>query len=248
MTGTPTWQAATTGQAPLAAHVNQYLGTHTMQVLYTGTQRAAQSTAGSGTVTTNGTYLAQSFTTALGQTAIGYVVIQLAANTSTGANLAPTTVSIQANSSGAPSGTALVSATVTAEYVFNGPTLIVVPTPVGGLTASTTYWIVVAAAGNATYSYNWAKSNQTSGASTSANGTSWTAQTYGFIFQVYDQAVTGQQTATWEDAGARWTWTGRSATGLVNAYAAYTAGQTPAGYLQSYRAFTTSNGLLTAVR
>lgn len=247
MTGTPTWQAATAGQAPLAAHVNQYLGTHAMQVLYTGTQRAAQSTVGSGNVSTNGTWLAQSFTTAVGQTAIGYVVIQLAANTSAGANLTPTAVSIQANSAGAPSGTALVSTTLTAEYVFNAPTLIVVPTPLTGLSASTTYWIVVASAGNATYSYNWAKSNQTSGASTSANGTSWTAQAYGLIFQVYDQTVTGQQTATWEDSGARWTWTGRSSTGLVNAYAAYTAGQTASGYVQTYRSVSSANGLVTSI-
>ena len=247
MAGTPVWQAATLGSAPRAAHVNQFLGSHAMQVLYAGTQRAAQSTVGSGNVSTNGTYLAQSFTTAVGQTAIGYVVIQLAANTSAGANLGSTTVSIQANASGAPSGTALVSATVTAEYVFNAPTLVVVPVPLAGLTASTTYWIVVQSAGNATYSYNWAKSNQTSGASTSANGTSWTAQAYGLIFQVYDQTVTGQQTATWEDAGARWTWTGRSTVGLVNAYAAYSAGQTATGYVQTYRTASSASGLVTSI-
>jgi hypothetical protein len=68
---TPTWQAATTGQLPKAAQVNQSLGTHKIQLLYPALRKANQSTAGSGTTQTNGLYIAQSFTTAVGQTQTG---------------------------------------------------------------------------------------------------------------------------------------------------------------------------------
>lgn len=249
MATTPTWQAGTSGSVPKSAHATQFLGTHAMQVLYTGVQRAAQTTAGSGNVSTNGLYLAQSFSTASGQTAIGYVVAQILATEVTGVETSPgpTTLSLHANSSGAPASTTLASVTLSQEYGAFTPTWAVLPLPVTGLTASTTYWLVLAAAGNATYHYTWNKSNQASGASTSTNGTSWTAQSYGLLFQVYDQTVTGQQVATWEDSGARWTWTGRNATGTINAYAAYTAGQTTSGYCQAYRNFTSTNGLLTGV-
>lgn len=247
MSTTPTWQAATSGQPGKAGHVNQFLGTHAATVLYTGVQTAAQTTAGTGSVTTNGTWLAQSFTTAAGQTAVGYVVMQLQGTNDLGANLPSTTVSLYANGSGAPTGSSLVTTTATAEYVGNGPLNLVVPLPATGLTASTTYWIVVAAAGNSTYYYEWNKSNQTSGASTSTNGTTWTAQSYGFLYQVYDQTPSGLVTCMWEDSGARWTWTAYGAQNLVSEYAEYTAGQTASGYLQSFRFFTYSNGLLTGV-
>jgi hypothetical protein len=244
---TPTWQAATTGQLPRAAHVTQLLGSHASQILYAGVQRAAQTTAGTGNTSTNGLYLAQSFTTASGQTAIGYVMIQLESNTSAGANLPPTTVGIYANSGGAPTGSALVSATLTAEYSNAAPANVTVPVPVTGLTASTTYWIVAAAAGSSTYSFSWNKSNQASGASTSANGSLWNAASYGFLFQVYDQTVTGQPACTWDDSGARWTWTGYTTQNQVSQYAEYTSGQTNSGYLQSFRTFTYTSGLPTGV-
>lgn len=216
-------------------------------MLYTGVETSSQNTAGAGNTTTNGTYLAQSFNTAVGQTAIGYVAIELLSTTSLGANLSPTTVSIFANSAGAPSGSALISATVTAEYADFGALNLVVPTPVTGLTASTTYWIVVAAAGNATFNYFWNRSNQTSGASTSPNGTTWTAQAYGFLYQVWDQTAIGPRVATWEDGGVRWTWTGHDVNDKLQSYAEYTNGQTTAGYLQSGRTLQYSGTALVEV-
>jgi hypothetical protein len=245
---TPNWQAATSGSPAQAAHVNQFLGTHATTLLYAGVQRSAQTTAGTGSTSTNGTWLAQSFTTAVGQTAIGYVLIQLDPNTGLGSNLAPTTVSLYANSAGAPTGAALVSATVTAEYGFFGPINLFVPMPITGLTASTTYWIVATAAGNASFSYSWNRSNQTSGASTSANGTTWVAQTYGFLYQVFDQTASGLLQGTWEDAGARWTWRSYATpSNRITATTEYTAGQTTAGYLQSNRSYTYTNNLLTGI-
>lgn len=248
MATTPTWQAATSGQPALAGHVNQLLGSHATTYLYTGVQTAAQTTAGTGTVGTNGTYIAQSFTTAAGQTSIGYVIARISSGGATsGSQLGPTTLSLYANSAGAPTGSPLASVTMTAEYVAAAPSFVTYPLPVTGLTASTTYWLVLAPAGNATYSYLWWKSNQTSGASTSTNGTTWTAQTYGLLYQVYDQTATGLLTCTWEDTGARWTWSGYGTTNLLTQYAEYTGGQTTAGYLQSFRTLSYTNGLLTGV-
>lgn len=236
----PAYQAATAGQAPLAAHVNQLLGTHPTTYLYAAVQRAAQATAGTGNINSNGQYMAQSFSTAAGQTAVGYVAIQLLNNTNNGSNLAPTTVSIYANASGAPTGTPLISTTVTAEYANAGPVNLVIPTPVTGLTPSTTYWIVVAAAGNATYSYDWNKSNQASGASTSTNGTTWTSQTYGLLYQVFDQSATGEVTVVWADGGSRWVWFGYDGSQRITTVAEYTAGQTASGYLQAFRSLSYS--------
>ena len=249
MATTPTWQAATTGQPGNAGAVNQFLGTHAATVLYTGVQTAAQTTAGTGSVSTNGLYIAQSFSTAVGQTAIGHAIARISSGGATsGSQLGPTTLSLHANSAGAPTGPPLATVTFTVEYVAAAPAFVTFPLPVTGLTASTTYWLVTAPAGNATYSYLWWESNQTSGASTSTNGTTWTAQAYGLLYEVYDQTATGLLTCTWEDAGDRWTWRSYAAnTNQVSQYAEYTVGQTTAGYLQSFRTFSYTNGLLTGV-
>lgn len=243
---TPNWQAATSGQLPKANQINQFLGTHVTQVIYTGVQKAAQTTAGTGSTNTNGTYLAQSFSTAVGQTAIGYVALNITANTSNSTNLGPTTVSIYTNNAGAP-GTSLLSTTVTAEYVNLGPVFIVVPVPLTGLTASTTYWIVIAAAGNASFNYMWNKSNQVSGASTSPNGATWTAQAYGFQYEVFDQSLVNPVVATWEDSGARYVWLGKNTNGTLSNIGEYTSGQTTNGYCQTYRTLSYSSGHLTGV-
>jgi hypothetical protein len=242
---TPTWQAATTGQLPKADQVNQLLGTHQAQLLYTGTQRSAQNTAGSGNTNSNGLYVAQSFTTAAGQTAIGYV--NLTVSTTGGfTGLAPTTVSIYTNSAGAP-GVSLGSMTVTGEHVAASPAIVTYPLPVTGLTASTTYWIVVAAAGDASHFYGWHRSNQVSGASTSPNGTAWTAQTYGMLYQVYDQGVIPPLVASWEDNGARWVWFSFNGDSTLAEISEYTAGQTATGYMQSFRTLSYSNSSITTI-
>lgn len=251
-TTSATWLGAAPGSAPLAAQVNQFLGIHGVQNLYAAVQTAAQSTAGAAVTTTNGLYLAQSFTTAVGQTAIGYVIVPVTTATTSGASLGPTTLGLFANSAGAPSGSALVSVAVTAEYANlasggTNTTKLVFPLPVAGLTASTTYWLVLASAGNVSNSYSWFRSNQVSGASTSATGSSWTAQGYGFEYQVFDQTASGLLTATWEDAGARWSRLTYNSLSQVASSAEYTVAQGSSQYVQSYRGATYSNGLLTKV-
>jgi hypothetical protein len=253
MAVTPTWQAATSGQAASAGHVNQFLGTHSATVLYAATQKAAQTTAGSTSTSTNGLYLAQSFATQPGQTTIGYVSVPITTTTSSGASLATTTLSLYANSGSAPTGSPLISTTLTAEYAYQASGAgtatvnVIYPLPIAGLTASTTYWLVLAAAGNVSHSYSWYRSNQTSGASTSANGTTWAAQTYGLMYAIFDQTASGHITAMWEDSGARWTTLGYVSNGEINTVAEYTAGQTAAGYLQSYRLLSYTNGVVTGV-
>jgi hypothetical protein len=245
MSGIPTWLAAAAGLQAQAGQINQFLGAHPAQMLYQGTQRDGQSTAGTGSITTTGQYLAQKFTTAAGQTAVGYA----------SAFITPTTIhptvtmqmSIYASSGGAPAGSPLISVTASVEYVSFAPSFVVFPLPLTGLTPSTTYFLVTAPAGpDATHCYQWNKSNQASGAYTSSNGTSWTAQAYGFQFKVFDQSVVGPLTAIWEDSGARWSWMQFTAAGLLQELSEYTAAQ-GGGYLQSNRVFTYSGNQLTGV-
>lgn len=252
MVTAPTWQAPTTLQPPLAAQVNQLLGPHGLVVIYQGTQTAAQTTNSGTTVSTNGTWLAQSFATSASQTSIGSVSLTLTTTTTTGSLLSPTTVSIYANSGGAPTGSPLVSTTFTTEYsnkssLGTSTNFVGVPVPVSSVTPSTTYWIVVGSAGNASNSFVWHQSNQTSGASTSPDGVTWTAQTYGFTYTVMDLSVSPPLKSTWEDGGARWTWFVYDGTQKLTHYHEYTVGQTTAGYLQSDRAITYGGTSITGV-
>jgi hypothetical protein len=239
----PTWQAATAGLSALAGHVNQLLVSHAITYVWTGTQQAAQSTAGSGGTSSNSLWIAQSFATAAGQTTTGYVVVTASVTGSP----APWTFSIQANSSGAPSGTALTSAAVPKEFLTGSPAAQAVMLPVTGLTASTTYWIVAQAVGGVSDFFTWSKSNQTSGASTSSNGTTWAAQTYGLLYKVFDETPVMPLAGTWEDSGARWAALASNGSGQLTGIEEYTAGQAANGYAASARTLTYVNGLLTGV-
>ena len=251
-TATPAWQAATSGQAPKAAHINQFLGVHTFQNLYSGVLKESQTTAGSSSTASNGLYIAQQFTTAVGQTTVGYVSIPLTTTTTSGVNLATTTISLYTDNAGAPGTTILGSTVLTAEYAnfASGGTAtvnVLYPLPISGLTASTAYWLVTAPAGTSGNKYTWYQSNQVSGASTSPDGTTWTAQAYGLLYKVYDQTASGLLTATWEDSGDRWTVNTYTALDQISTYAEYTAGQTASGYAMSTRTMTYSNSFLTQV-
>jgi hypothetical protein len=252
---TPAWLGATSGSNPVAGQINQFLGAHQVQYLYAGTLKTSQATNGSAHTSGSATlYIAQSFTTAAGQTTIGYVSVPVDSFTASGSTLGTTTLSLYANSSSAPTGSPLLSTTLTTEYAYLGSNSgssdnvsLIYPLPVTGLTASTEYWLVLSPAGNGTNHYTWRQSNQTSGASTSTNGTSWTAQTYGLQYAVYDQTASGLLTATWEDSGARWTALTYNSLSQISTLAEYTTGQTAAGYTQSYRTLSYSNAQVTKV-
>jgi len=233
---TPAWLGATSGYNAYAGQINQFLGVHAISYIYQGVETAIEPTLGSGTVSSDGLYVAQSFATAAGQTAIGYVTAEVGVTGSPG----PLAVSVQASSGGAPSGTALVT-TMLPEELAGTPASVMLP--VTGLTAATTYWIVFAAAGDASDYFTLYKSNQTSGVSTSANGTSWTAQAYGIVYAVYDQSPVAPLAGTWEDSGARWTALAYNGSGQLSGLKEFTTGQSAAGYTASSRALSYSGTL-----
>lgn len=235
---TPTWQGATAGQPALAAQVNQFLGAHNSTFLYAATQKVAQSTAGSGGVNSNSLYIAQSFTSASGQTQVGRVVLTLAVT----ASPSPLTVGLYANSGGAPTGSALVSAAVPKEFLTGSPATLSIPLP-ATISALTQYWIVTTAVGDVSNFYTWSKSNQVTGASTSANGTTWAAQAYGLLYQVYDQTASGNLTHTYDDSGARWSLLAYNGSNQITQLAEYSVAQS-SGYIESNRTLTYSSGQL----
>ena len=233
MTGIPAWQAPVAGQPALAGHVNQLLGAHAVTYVYSGAAQASAAAA-TGTVSGSGTYLAQSFTTGASQTTIGYLILSLSAN----GTPAPWPLSIQASSGGAPSGVPLVSTSLPVEFGLSPAVMM----PVTGLSPGTEYWIVGAAQSSAGY-FDWDQSAATSGASTSTNGTTWTAQAYGFSFEVFDGTPSMPLAGTWEDSGARWTSLSYS-NGQVTSVSEYTAGQ-PGGYTASVRSLSYSGHAVT---
>lgn len=237
---TPNWSGASVGQPPLAAQVNQFLGTHAATIVYTGSSALSQTTAGSGGTNTNSLYIAQSFTTS-GAITTSRVALNLSV---TGTPLAAT-VSVQANSGSAPSGTPLASIALPAAFVTGSSTAISMPFAVS-LAASTTYWMVINAVGDVSDLYTWFKSNQVSGASTSTNGSTWTAQAYGLIYNVFTATYTGYPVHTYEDAGARWTTLTASSSDLTN-LAEYTVSQATNDYVSSSRSFSYTGGMLTSI-
>lgn len=241
MTGIPTWLGATTGQATQAGQANQFLGAHAVTYLYAGTLRAQANTAGSGSYGSNAEWLAQSFTTASGQTKVGRVVLTLALTGSP----SPATIGIYASSGGLPSGSALVSAVLPKEFVPGTATAVSVPVPCA-VTASTQYWIIMSAVGSAGNQYSWSVNNVGSGAAVSFDGTTYTAQTFGLMYQMYDQTATGNLTHVWEDAGARWTFAGYNSSNQMTKLQEYTAAQN-SGYIEASRTLTYSGQSLIGV-
>ena len=239
----PVWQGATTGSNGAAGQVNQFLAAHAVTYLYQGKLQSSQQTAGGSGINSTSLWLAQKFTMPGGVTASGYVMIRAAI----AAGSPPVwPVTLQADNSGAPSGTPLVSASLPKEFLSLSLAWIPVPLPVTGLTPGAVYWIVAQQAGDSGNHYDWFESNQTSGASTSSNGSTWAAQTFGFMYQFYDQAATLPLAGTFEDSGARWTWLSYTA-GALTGVQEYTAGQTAAGYTAASRTLSYSGTLLTGV-
>lgn len=235
------WLAATSGQPTLAQQVNQFLGTHAAQFIYTGASLGGQNTAGSGSTSTNGLYVAQGFTPGSTQ-APGRFVLTLSR---TGAP-APLVVSVQTDASGHPSGTVLATTTVPSGYVPTGSTALSIPLPCS-LTSGTPYWLVLNAVGDPSDLYSWFRSNQASGVSTSTNGTTWTAQTYGCLYLRYDQSAVTPLLHAYDDAGARWAaFTTAAGTNLVTSLDEYAAGQA-GGYVQAQRTLAYNVNLLSSV-
>jgi hypothetical protein len=239
---TPNWIAATAGQPPLAAQVNQFLGTHAITYVYSGTSFSSQTTAGSGGANSNGTWIAQSFTTGASTRSLGRVRFTLGYTGSPN----PMTLSVYASAGSAPTGSPLASTVVPTPYLTAAGGSVSLPLP-ALLSPSTQYWLVIQAVGDASDFYTWSKSNQTSGAATSANGTAWTAQVYGLIYTCFDQTATASLAHTWEDAGSRWTTWAENGNSQPTSLQEYTVGQGAGQYAYSSRSMSYVSGSLTAV-
>jgi hypothetical protein len=203
----PNWLGASSGYVGLSGAVNQLLGSHESVYLYSGGVLQSSATTGSAVYTsTDSLYLAQEFTTGADQTGISTVGLQISTvgGSPVSPAITPLVVTLYASQFGVPIGSALATATVLEETVYSSPFWVSVPLPVGGLTASTQYQLVVSAAGTSSSYYVWQQSNQLFGASTAPDDATWTGQSYGFMFQVYDDTgTTGNALVVTDDGGMR---------------------------------------------
>lgn len=248
---TPIYLAATTGSTSNSGQINQFLVAHTAQIISgLGVVQASQTTGSSVYQSTVGQWISQSFTTGVSQTGISQILLQISdVGGSPTLPLIPVlTVSLYADGGGLPTGSALASATVSNEYVYSSGFWVTIPLAVSGLTSSTVYHLVTAPVGTSGHYYTWQQSNQVAGAAISVDGISWTASSYGMMYQVYDNSGTNPYpTMIYEDNGNRWTQFTYNAQGLVTQITEFTAGQTPTSYLYGTRTLTYTNGLLTGV-
>lgn len=237
---TPTWTAATTGQPTQAGQINQFLGTHSTSIVYNGAITSQQTTAGTGSVSTLNTFIAQSVTTSSTQTTLGRVILRLS---KTGTP-PPVTVSLQTDNAGQPSGIALVATPLPPDLIPTSLNNVTIPLPTA-VTPSTKYWIVLSADGTTGNVVNWGKSNQTSGASISTDGVSWTAQAFGLLYIFVDNTLKFTVAHFWDDGGARWATIVTNTIGQMTTLAEFCVGQTPTGYFFSQRSFAYNNGFFT---
>jgi hypothetical protein len=238
---TPAWKGASVNSPGLASQVNQFLGTHAATFIYTGATLGGQTTAGAGAVNTNGLYVAQTFTPGSTQTP-GRFHLTLAVT----GTPPPLTLTIQGTTAGAPSGSTLATTVLPPGFLTGAPTSTSIPLPCS-LTNATQYWIVANAVGDVSNFYSLSKSNQVTGVSTSANGTTWTTQAYGIIFDRWDQSLVQPLVHTYEDSGARWTTLAWNANNQPSKLSEYTVAQAANDYVQSVRSFSYSGSSLTGV-
>lgn len=237
---TPNWNAATAGQQPLAGQVNQFLGTHAVNFVYTGVTQGSSTTLAGSATNSNGLYIAQQFTP--GAQSSQRWVFTLAVTGSPN----PLTMTIQTNNSGAPSGTVLSTTLIPNAFVPGSAGQVSVPTAPITFSAATVYWVVFSAVGDVSNFYAVSRTTAVSGASTSTNGSTWTAQAYGLYYNRFDTSTTGPMLHTYEDSGARWTSIGHNASSTVTSLSEYNTAQN-SGFFQSVRSFTYSSGDLTGV-
>jgi hypothetical protein len=153
----------------------------------------------------------------------------------------PIAVSVWSDAGGQPSAPLATAVSVPREFPPLNSGWVSIPMLLT-VTPSTVYHLVTAPVGDGSDYFTMNKSNQTSGAHTSSDGVTWTAQSYGLLYDVLDNAVGSRQiTHVSESSGARWNWLLLDSTGRVSALWEYSAGPTPGGYLVSTRTFTYSS-------
>jgi hypothetical protein len=244
----PTWLGASAGYTALSGQVNQNLLTHNSVWSYSGSLVTTSAVTGTAVYTsTDALYLAQTFTTGASQTGIGQVWLQLSAvgGSPITATITPLVVSLYLAQFGLPTGSPIASATVVEQDVYTGPFWLSVPL-VASVSPTTSYYLVVSPAGTATAYYVWQQSNRPSGALTAPDGTTWTSQSFGYMYQIFDNSgTTGPLTSMVDDDGARYlqlTYTSGQLTGTTE----YVQTQNGVGLTQT-RTFTYSGNQLIGV-
>ena len=248
MSTIPTLQAAASGQQGNAGLVGQFLAAHNAAFTYSGQALISSQATGSGVYqSTQSQWLAQTITTGVSQTAIGSVALQLSTTggSPTTALIAPLTVGLYADSGGQPTGSALATATVSCQYVYGQPFWASVPLT-ATVTASTTYHLVTSLVGTSGHYYVWQQSNQTQGAATAPDGATWTNQTYGLMYEVFDATSTGRLLSISEDSGSVITTLTYTALGQIATVTQFAATQSGSS-ITSSGTLSYSNGLLTGV-
>lgn len=246
--GNPSWLAASAAAPVNSGLVNQFLSSHSARWVYQGTQVTAQTTGIAVYQSTYTQYLAQLITTGSSQTTIGKVLIQVAVVNGSAVSevIPPLTLSLYGNTGNVPSGSALTSVSMDEVYIATSGYWVAFPLAVTGLATSTSYQLVLSPVGTAATFYTWHESNQSSGASLSSDGVTFTPQTYGFMYQVFDQSPSGQLSFITEDSGARWVSLTYSALNQLTGITEYTAAQ-GGSYLTSVRTVAYTSGFVTGV-
>lgn len=177
-TNAPTYSAAVSGQVAQAGQVNQSLGLHAQSIINTGTLEVGVAGASSspGTTWSLATqWLDQPFTMPSALDTIDRIEIALQC-LGTGADI---TATLQADSSGVPSGTALATVTIPKEFVpTNRARMVSLPLQASGLKMSGVYHLVLQMGGTSGNTLVAPQGGSGLGTlQTSTNGTAWTAQT-----------------------------------------------------------------------
>lgn len=249
MSAIPAYQAATAGRSAQAGHVSQFLAAHTSTFVYSGGTAISSQATGTGVYSdTLSQWLTQKITTGVSQTTIGNVQLQL--STIGGSPTLPLIPALQvglyADAAGLPSGPLLASATVAGTYVYSSPFWVTVPLAVSGLSAGAPYHLVVTMVGSAGHYYAWQRSNQVTGAASSPDGVTWTNQTYGLMYEVFDQSGTGLLQVISDDGGAHIQTFTYDSLNRISQIAEFTTAQ-DGTTIQSSGTLSYSNGLMTGV-
>jgi len=229
---TPAWLAASSGQPTQAGQINQFLGAHQVNFVYNGVSQGASTTLSGSATNSNGLWIAQQFTPGGSQT-IERWIFTLAITGLPGSLV----VSLQTDSgSSSPSGTILAQTLIPNGFVPGSAGQVSVPFSAITFSAATKYWVVFKSVGDVSNFYAVSRTTAGSGASTSPDGVTWTAQGYGLYYNRFDNTTTGPLLHTYEDGGVRWTTLGLTAATVVNKLSEYNLGQN-SGVFQSVRSF-----------
>jgi hypothetical protein len=245
----PTWQAAAVGYGENSGLVGQFLGAHNSVWLYSGAQVVSQQAIGTGVFqSTQSLWLSQQITTGAGQTSIPSVGLQLSTvgGSPTSNLIPPITLGLYADSGGVPAGPALAKVTVSCMYVYGQPFWAVFPLGASGLTAGTVYHLVTNLVGTAGHYYAWQQSTAGTGAATSPDGTTWTGQPFGLMYQVYGPGGTGLLQTITEDNGAQLTTLSYDSLNRLTGIQVSVLGQ-DGNFITSSGTLAWSNGLVTGV-